>query len=113
MEFKVCMNLGENKKFGIYEQKRKQQGEKGEKQDTDTDKQTNQPTNLLRLAPELNKQQDIFLAPLDHSEMFLYSKFAYGSKFSENRRKKNLQIAEILSKNPVLFFSGHPVQAQS
>ena len=43
--------------------------------------------------------------------MVLYSKCAYGSQFSgeKNDLKIRSLVAEILSKNPVLFFLGHPV----
>ena len=50
-------------------------------------------------------------APLNHTEMVLYSKSAYGSWFSGE--KNNLKIlhlvVEILGKNPVSFFLGRPV----
>ena len=43
--------------------------------------------------------------------MVLYSKCAYGSQFSgeKNDLKIRSLVAEILSKNPVSFFLGHPV----
>ena len=43
--------------------------------------------------------------------MVLYSKCAYGSQFSGeiNDLKIRSLVAEILSKNPVSFFLGHPV----
>ena len=50
-------------------------------------------------------------APLNCTEMVLYSKFAYGSQFSgEKNYLKILQLVyEILGKNPVSFFLGRPV----
>ena len=49
--------------------------------------------------------------PLNRTEMVLYSKFAYGSQFSgeKNILKIRYMVVEILSKNPVSFFLGHPV----
>ena len=43
--------------------------------------------------------------------MVLYSKFAYGFQFSgeKNYLEIGYLVAEILSKNPVSFFLGHPV----
>ena len=43
--------------------------------------------------------------------MVLYSKFTYGSWFSgeKNYLKILHLVAEILGKNPVSFFLGHPV----
>ena len=43
--------------------------------------------------------------------MVLYSKCAYGSQFSGEKNNLKIQsfVAEILSKNPVSFFLGHPV----
>ena len=43
--------------------------------------------------------------------MVLYSKCAYGSQFlgEENNLRIRSLVAEILSKNPVSFFLGHPV----
>ena len=43
--------------------------------------------------------------------MVLYSKCAYGSQFlgEENNLRIQSLVAEILSKNPVSFFLGHPV----
>ena len=53
----------------------------------------------------------IISTPQNRTEMVLYSKFAYGSQFSgqENGLKIWYLVAEILSKNPVSFFLGHPV----
>ena len=44
--------------------------------------------------------------------MVLYSKCAYGSQFlgEENDLRIRSLVAEILSKNPVSFFLGHPVK---
>ena len=52
-----------------------------------------------------------FSAPFNRTKMVLYSKCAYGSQFSgeKNDLKIRSLVAEILSKNPVLFFLGHPV----
>ena len=43
--------------------------------------------------------------------MELYSKFAYGSQFSGEKKDLKIRylVAEILSKTPVLFFLGHSV----
>ena len=45
-------------------------------------------------------------APLNHTEMVLYSKFAYGSWFSGEKNDLKILhlVAEILGKNPVSFF---------
>ena len=50
-------------------------------------------------------------APLNCTEMVLYSKFAYGSQFSgqKNDLKIRYLVAKILGKIPVSFFLGHPV----
>ena len=50
-------------------------------------------------------------APLDCTEMVLYSKFAYGSWFSGEKNDLKILhlVAEIFGKNPVSFFLGHPV----
>ena len=50
-------------------------------------------------------------APKNRSKMFEYSTRAYGSQFSgeKNGLKIRYLVAEILSKNPVSFFLGHPV----
>ena len=55
-----------------------------------------------------------FSAPFNRTKMVLYSKCAYGSQFSgeKNDLKIRSLVAEILSKNPVLFFLGHPVHIQ-
>ena len=52
-----------------------------------------------------------FSAPFNRTKMVLYSKWPYGSQFSgeKNDLKIRSLVAEILSKNPVLFFLGHPV----
>ena len=49
-------------------------------------------------------------APWYHTELVLYSKFAYGSQFSREKNVLKLRylVVEILSKNGVLFFLGHP-----
>ena len=46
--------------------------------------------------------------------MVMYSKFAYGSQFSEEKNDLKIRylVAEILSKNPVLLFLGHPVNVK-
>merc|ERR1711942_338595 len=51
-------------------------------------------------------------APRHCSKMFEYSTRAYGSQFSgkKNGLKIRYLVAEILSKNPVSFFLGHPVE---
>ena len=43
--------------------------------------------------------------------MVLYSKFAYGSQFSEEKNDLTILhlVAKILGKNPVSFFLGRPV----
>ena len=45
-------------------------------------------------------------APLNRREMVLYSKFAYGSQFSEEKNDLTILhlVAKILGKNPVSFF---------
>ena len=45
--------------------------------------------------------------------MVLYSKFAYGSQFSEEKNDLTILhlVAKILGKNPVSFFLGRPVGA--
>ena len=50
-------------------------------------------------------------APKNRTKMVLYSKCAYGSQFlgEENNLRIRSLVAEILSKNPVSFFLGHPV----
>ena len=52
-----------------------------------------------------------FSAPFNRTKMVLYSKWPYGSQFSgeKNDLKIRSLVAEILSKNPVSFFLGHPV----
>ena len=52
-----------------------------------------------------------FSAPFNCTKMVLYSKWPYGSQFSgeKNDLKIRSLVAEILSKNPVSFFLGHPV----
>ena len=49
--------------------------------------------------------------PKSRTEMVLYSKFAYGSQFSGEKNYLEIRywVADILSKNPVSFFLGHPV----
>ena len=43
--------------------------------------------------------------------MVLYSKYAYGSQFSEEKNDLTILhlVAKILGKNPVSFFLGHTV----
>ena len=43
--------------------------------------------------------------------MVLYSKYSYGSQFSEEKNDLKIRylVAKILSKNCGSFFSGHPV----
>ena len=52
-----------------------------------------------------------FSAPFNRTKMVLYSKWPYGSQFSGEKKDLKIRslVAEILSKNPVLFFLGHPV----
>ena len=50
-------------------------------------------------------------APLYRTETVLYSRFLYGSQFSGEKSDMKIRylVAEILSKNRVSFFLGHPV----